>query len=87
MQDYANSIGEPPEWSEDGRTVAITVKPWKWSNGETLCAAAAGRITLLQAGGEVDPGAAHFQRSLSLTQAFADDNAFSQRAGLRFGSE
>jgi peptide/nickel transport system substrate-binding protein len=36
--DYANSIGEPPEWSEDGRTVTITVKPWKWSNGETLCA-------------------------------------------------
>jgi len=36
--DYDNSIGEPPEWSEDGRTVAITVKPWKWSNGETLCA-------------------------------------------------
>ena len=36
--DYDNSIGEPPEWSEDGRTVVITVKPWKWSNGETLCA-------------------------------------------------
>ena len=36
--DYANSIGEPPEWSEDGHTVTITVKPWKWSNGETLCA-------------------------------------------------
>lgn len=36
--DYDNSIGEPPEWSEDGRTVTITVKPWKWSNGETLCA-------------------------------------------------
>jgi len=36
--DYDNSIGEPPEWSEDGCTVTITVKPWKWSNGETLCA-------------------------------------------------
>jgi len=36
--DYANSIGEPPEWSEDGRTVTVRVKPWRWSNGETLCA-------------------------------------------------
>ena len=36
--DYANSIGEPPVWSADGRTVTVKVKPWKWSNGETLCA-------------------------------------------------
>ncbi|GAA4622758.1 hypothetical protein GCM10023196_016230 [Actinoallomurus vinaceus] len=36
--DYDQSIGEPPQWSEDGRTVTIRVKPWKWSNGETLCA-------------------------------------------------
>jgi peptide/nickel transport system substrate-binding protein len=36
--DYANSIGEPPEWSDDGLTVTIRVKPWRWSNGETLCA-------------------------------------------------
>ncbi|GAB3979767.1 hypothetical protein GCM10029978_076030 [Actinoallomurus acanthiterrae] len=36
--DYEESIGEPPVWSEDGRTVTIRVKPWKWSNGETLCA-------------------------------------------------
>jgi peptide/nickel transport system substrate-binding protein len=36
--DYANSIGESPQWSEDGLTVTITVKPWTWSNGETLCA-------------------------------------------------
>jgi peptide/nickel transport system substrate-binding protein len=36
--DYANSIGEPPVWSEDGLTVTVKVKPWKWSNGETLCA-------------------------------------------------
>lgn len=36
--DYANSIGEPPVWSDDGRTVTIRIKPWKWSNGETLCA-------------------------------------------------
>ncbi|RKT54857.1 ABC transporter substrate-binding protein [Saccharothrix australiensis] len=34
--DYAQSIGEPPVWSEDGLTVTITVKPWKWSNGETV---------------------------------------------------
>ncbi|MHA6757406.1 ABC transporter substrate-binding protein [Streptacidiphilus sp. PAMC 29251] len=36
--DYDSSIGTPPVWSEDGLTVTITVKPWKWSNGETLCA-------------------------------------------------
>ncbi|WP_433649987.1 ABC transporter substrate-binding protein [Micromonospora zamorensis] len=36
--DYAQSIGEPPRWSEDGLTVRVRVKPWKWSNGETLCA-------------------------------------------------
>jgi peptide/nickel transport system substrate-binding protein len=34
--DYGNSIGEPPQWSDDGRTVTITIKPWRWSNGETL---------------------------------------------------
>lgn len=36
--DYARSIAEPPQWSDDGRTVTVTVKPWKWSNGETVCA-------------------------------------------------
>lgn len=36
--DYANSIGEPPQWSDDGLTVTVKVKPWRWSNGETLCA-------------------------------------------------
>ncbi|MGC5010555.1 ABC transporter substrate-binding protein [Streptosporangium sp. DT93] len=36
--DHDLSIGEPPEWSEDGLTVTVTVKPWKWSNGETICA-------------------------------------------------
>jgi peptide/nickel transport system substrate-binding protein len=35
--DLANSIGEAPVWSEDGLTVTVRVKPWKWSNGETLC--------------------------------------------------
>src|SRR4051794_22661098 len=32
------SLAEPPEWSEDGRTVIVTLKPWKWSNGEPICA-------------------------------------------------
>lgn len=36
--DYDNSIGEEPVWSADGLTVTIRVKPWRWSNGETLCA-------------------------------------------------
>lgn len=36
--DYDLSIGEEPRWSQDGRTVRIRVKPWKWSNGETMCA-------------------------------------------------
>ncbi|MGA5134107.1 ABC transporter substrate-binding protein [Streptomyces olivoreticuli] len=36
--DWDRSIGEPPRWSEDGLTVSIKIKPWKWSNGETLCA-------------------------------------------------
>lgn len=36
--DYTQSIGEPPEWSEDGLTVTITVKPWKWSSDETISA-------------------------------------------------
>jgi len=36
--DYEQSIGEPPQWSADGRTVTIKIKPWKWSNGETVCA-------------------------------------------------
>ncbi len=32
--DYAQSIGEPPVWSADGRTVTVKVRPWTWSNGE-----------------------------------------------------
>jgi peptide/nickel transport system substrate-binding protein len=36
--DYANSIAEPPAWSDDGLTVTITIKPWMWSNGEVMCA-------------------------------------------------
>ena len=36
--DYDLSLGRPPVWSEDGRTVSVTLKPWKWSNGETVSA-------------------------------------------------
>lgn len=32
------SLAYPPAWSEDGRTVTVTLKPWKWSDGETICA-------------------------------------------------
>jgi peptide/nickel transport system substrate-binding protein len=36
--DHDRSLAEPPEWSEDGRSVTITLKPWQWSNGEPICA-------------------------------------------------
>lgn len=36
--DYGLSLAEPPEWEPDGRTVTVTLKPWKWSNGEPICA-------------------------------------------------
>src|SRR5437016_4207053 len=36
--DYDLSLAEPPEWSDDGRAVTVTLKPWNWSNGETVCA-------------------------------------------------
>ncbi|MFI5631027.1 ABC transporter substrate-binding protein [Streptomyces sp. NPDC051664] len=36
--DYGLSIAEPPRWSADGLTVRVRIKPWKWSNGETMCA-------------------------------------------------
>jgi peptide/nickel transport system substrate-binding protein len=36
--DHDRSLAEPPEWDDDERTVTITLKPWKWSNGETICA-------------------------------------------------
>lgn len=36
--DYDLSPAQPPEWSEDGLSVTVTVKPWQWSNGETMCA-------------------------------------------------
>jgi peptide/nickel transport system substrate-binding protein len=34
--DYNYSIANPPVWSNDGKTVTITLKNWKWSNGETV---------------------------------------------------
>ena len=36
--DYDLSLAWPPEWSRDGRSVTVTLKPWKWSNGEIICA-------------------------------------------------
>ena len=32
------SLAEPPVWEPDGRTVTVRLKPWKWSNGEPICA-------------------------------------------------
>src|SRR4051794_14986598 len=34
--DYDLSLAGPPEWSADARTATITVKPYRWSNGETV---------------------------------------------------
>ena len=36
--DYDLSLGLEPEWYPYGRTVTIRLKPWRWSNGETVCA-------------------------------------------------
>ena len=36
--DYDLSLAEPPEWSEDGCSVTVRLKPWRWSNGEPICA-------------------------------------------------
>ena len=30
------SVANPPVWSNGGKTMSITLKPWKWSNGTTL---------------------------------------------------
>ena len=35
--DFNLSLGEPPQW-EDERTCTVRIKPWKWSNGEAVCA-------------------------------------------------
>jgi len=34
--DYDYSLGEAPVWSNNDQTVTVTVKPWKWSDGETV---------------------------------------------------
>ncbi len=34
--DPALSPANPPTWSNGDKTMTITVKPWKWSNGQTL---------------------------------------------------
>lgn len=36
--DYNKSIGEAPVYSDGGKTVSITLKSYKWSNGETTTA-------------------------------------------------
>src|ERR1043166_5273438 len=32
------SLADEPVWEPDGRTCVVRIKPWKWSNGETVCA-------------------------------------------------
>jgi peptide/nickel transport system substrate-binding protein len=34
--DYDLSLAHPPEWSEDGLTVTVRLKPYEWSNGEPV---------------------------------------------------
>ena len=34
--DQTLSVADPPVWSNGDKTVSITLKPWKWSNGQTL---------------------------------------------------
>jgi peptide/nickel transport system substrate-binding protein len=34
--DPALSVANPPTWSNGDKTMTITVKPWKWSTGQTL---------------------------------------------------
>jgi peptide/nickel transport system substrate-binding protein len=36
--DFDLSLADAPEWDESGRTCTVRIKPWKWSNGETVCA-------------------------------------------------
>jgi peptide/nickel transport system substrate-binding protein len=37
--DYGRSLATAPTWSADGKTVTVTLKPYKWSNGETVTGA------------------------------------------------
>ena len=34
--DQPLSVANPPVWSNGDKTVSVTLKPWKWSNGQTL---------------------------------------------------
>lgn len=34
--DYNYSLGDPPQFSANDTTVTIKIKPWKWSDGETV---------------------------------------------------
>ena len=34
--DYDYSVGEQPVFSNGNKTVTITLKPWRWSDGETV---------------------------------------------------
>lgn len=36
--DYSYSVGEKPVYSNNNQTVTIKIKPWKWSDGETVTA-------------------------------------------------
>jgi peptide/nickel transport system substrate-binding protein len=38
MVDYDLSLADEPVWDADGRTVTVRIKPWRWSNGEPVCA-------------------------------------------------
>lgn len=35
---YDRSLARPPTWDAGGRSVTVTLKPWKWSDGEDICA-------------------------------------------------
>jgi peptide/nickel transport system substrate-binding protein len=34
--DYGLSVADPPVYAADGKSVQVTMKPWKWSNGEAV---------------------------------------------------
>jgi peptide/nickel transport system substrate-binding protein len=33
---YSLSLADPPAWSADSKTVTVTIKPYRWSNGEIV---------------------------------------------------
>lgn len=87
--DYNLSLGEPPEWSADGRTATIRIKPYEWSNGEKVDARGVMfwmhllEVEKANYGGYV-PG--YFPDNLSSYEAVAEDKvrftfdrAYSQR--------